>query len=189
MRKWKSALTAALAAAALAGGARAAPKVGEPAPDFQVTTFGGRTVRLADLKGDVIILNFWATWCGPCKRELPLLETVFKAYNQYGFQVLAVATQDSVPETQLRPLAAHLTIPFVKRLKGPYRQLDAVPTNYVIDRSGKLVYARAAAFDLDDLNALLIPLLKEPIPEAPAPATPTPAAAGRAAEAKTTGGR
>jgi cytochrome c biogenesis protein CcmG/thiol:disulfide interchange protein DsbE len=158
---------------ALAGTALAAPKVGQPAPDFTVTTFGGRTVKLADLKGDVIILNFWATWCAPCREELPLLEAYFRTYSKYGFQVLAVATEDSIPESKLRPLAEKLRIPFVKRLKGPYRDVGAVPTNYVIDRSGKIVYAQAAAFDIDALNALIIPLLNEPIPQPP-PAAPAP---------------
>lgn len=169
MRGWRSLIVAAAGAVAwcLASAIQAAPKVGQPAPDLSVATFGGRTVNMADLKGDVIILNFWATWCGPCRRELPLLETAFRAYNKYGFQVLAVATEDSVPESKLRPLAAKLTIPFVKRLKGPYRQLDAIPTNYVIDRSGKLVYAAAGAFNIDAFNAIVIPLLKEPMPGSP----------------------
>jgi cytochrome c biogenesis protein CcmG/thiol:disulfide interchange protein DsbE len=173
MRAWGFAISAAAGAAAwaLASAVQAAPKVGLPAPDFSVTTFGGRIVKMADLKGDVIILNFWATWCGPCRRELPLLEELFRAYSKYGFQVLAVATEDSVPESRLRPLAAKLTIPFVKRLKGPYRQLAALPTNYVIDRSGKLVYAAAGAFDVDSFNAIVFPLLKEPIPH-PQPSPP-----------------
>lgn len=162
---------------AFAGSALAALKVGQQAPNFTVTTFGGRTVKLADLKGDVIILNFWATWCAPCRRELPLLEQYFETYSAYGFQVLAVATEDSVPEAKLRPLAATLRIPFVKRLKGPYHDVGALPTNYVIDRSGKIVYAQAAVFDVDALNALIIPLLKEPIPETATPAAPAPAAA------------
>ena len=170
MRFWRSAAVAAVLA--LAGGAQASPKLGQPAPDFTVITFGGRTVKLADLKGDVIILNFWATWCGPCRRELPLLETFFKAYNKYGFQVLAVATEDSVPENKLRPIAATLTIPFVKRMHGPYHEMEGVPTNYIIDRSGKLVYAKAAAFDVDSLNDILIPLLKEPTPAPAAPPAP-----------------
>jgi hypothetical protein len=96
-----------------------------------------------------------------------LLEGVFQAYSKYGFQVLAVATEDSVPEAKLKPLAQHLAIPFVKRMKGPYRISGEVPTNFIIDRSGKLVYAKAGAFDLDSLNAILVPLLREPVPPDP----------------------
>jgi peroxiredoxin len=163
----------ALLVSASTGAALAGVKVGQPAPDFTATTFGGRTVKLSDLKGDVIVLNFWATWCGPCRRELPTLEAAFEAYNKYGFQVLAIATEDSVPEDKLRPLASHLMIPLIKRMKGPYHDLDAVPTNYIIDRSGTLVYAKAAAFDLDSLNEIVIPLLKAPVPPAPEPAPTT----------------
>ena len=170
MRNWVVSVVMAMSALAMAGACQATPKVGQLAPDFTVTTFGGHTVKLADLKGDVIVLNFWATWCGPCKRELPMLEAAFDAYNKYGFQVLAIATEDSVPPDMLRPLASRLKIPFVKRMNGPYRYLGAVPTNYIIDRSGKLVYAAAGAFDLDDLNAIVIPLLKEPSPSQPATA-------------------
>jgi thiol-disulfide isomerase/thioredoxin len=137
--------------------------VGKPAPDFKVITLDGKELTLADFKGQVLILNFWATWCGPCKRELPLLDAYYKAQQKFGLRVLAVTTQDSLPLSQLQPLAAVLTIPMVRRFRGPYSDPEAVPTNYVVDRQGVLRYAKAAAFSLDDLNSLLVPLLKEPV--------------------------
>jgi peroxiredoxin len=158
----------------------AAPKVGQPAPNFTAVTFDGRVVKLADLKGDVVILNFWATWCAPCRKELPTLEAAFRAYNKYGFQVLAVATEDSVPEDKLKPLSRALTIPFVKRMQGQYHDMDAVPTNYVIDRSGNIAYAQAGAFDVDAFNAIVIPLLRQPIPGG----TPSPVVTSGATPAK-----
>jgi cytochrome c biogenesis protein CcmG, thiol:disulfide interchange protein DsbE len=140
------------------------PPLGQPAPPFEVTTLDGQKVTLAELKGKVVILNFWATWCGPCKRELPLLDAYFKLQKGAGLAVFAVTTEDSVPLSKLKPLAAALSFPMVRRLKGKYRVLDGVPTNYIIDRAGNLRYAKAAAFDLDDLNNLLVPLLNESPP-------------------------
>jgi peroxiredoxin len=139
--------------------------VGKPAPDFKVTTLDGKQLTLADFKGQVLVLNFWATWCGPCRQELPLLDGYYKAQQKFGLRVLAVTTEDSLPLDRLKPLAAVLTIPMVRRFRGPYSDPEAVPTNYVIDRTGTLRYAKAASFSLDDLNGLLVPLLKEPAPE------------------------
>jgi len=168
-------------ASAIASDARSAlfeksPAVGSPAPNFRATTFGGKVVTLSDLRGRVVLLNLWATWCGPCRQELPLLEAYFRHYSPYGFQILAVATEDSVDESVLRPLAAKMTIPFVRYLGGPYHPLEGVPTSYVIDRAGTLVYAKAAAFTLDALNDLIVPLLNAPDPTAPAARAAAPAA-------------
>ena len=173
-----SGLAAALALVALfvAGPVQAArpPKVGEPAPDFHATLFDGRKVSLADYRGQVLILNFWATWCGPCKRELPLINGYYKVMQPHGLAVIAVTSEDAVTDWQLKPLAAMLAFPLAHGIRGPYRDLDAIPTNYIVDRAGVVRYAKAAALTLDDMNAILIPLLKAPAPD-PAPAPPTPA--------------
>jgi peroxiredoxin len=150
------------------------PRIGEPAPDFHVTTLDGQSLGLSDLKGQVVVLNFWATWCAPCKRELPMLDAYYRAQRAHGLAVLAVTTEDSVPLSRLKPLAAALAIPMVRSLRGPYAVLGAVPTNYVIDRAGRLRYAKAAEFTLDEMNAILVPLLRE---DAPSPASETPMSA------------
>jgi thiol-disulfide isomerase/thioredoxin len=167
---------AGLALAAVGAGPALAkrPLVGEPAPNFQVTTLDGRKFNLTDFKGLVVVLNFWATWCGPCRVELPLLDHSFRRLKDRGLQVFAVTTEDSVPLWRLKPVAAALAIPIVRNLRGPYETLDGVPTNYVIDRAGVLRYARSGAFQADDIDTLLVPLLDE-APPAPAPAqTATP---------------
>jgi thiol-disulfide isomerase/thioredoxin len=140
------------------------PEVGKPAPNFQVTTFDGTKVSLSELKGQVVLINFWATWCGPCKKELPLLDAFYRARNQFGLKMFAVATEDSLSPFQLAPVQKVVSFPMIKRFKGEYGKVKALPTNIIIDRAGIVRYAKAAMFDLDSINEELIPLLKEAPP-------------------------
>ena len=153
-----------LGAALFASNAEARPpKIDEPAPDFHLTTFDRAKISLADLKGQVVVLNFWATWCVPCKSELPLLDVYARRAGANGLRILAIATEDSVSAYQLKPLASSLSFPLVRGFHGSYAPIGrAVPTNYVIDRDGVVRYAKAGAFTLDDLDALLPPLLNAP---------------------------
>jgi cytochrome c biogenesis protein CcmG, thiol:disulfide interchange protein DsbE len=148
-----------VAAMPLAG----AVKEGKAAPDFEATTFDGAKIRLDDFKGDVLVINIWATWCGPCKQELPLLNSFFQVVSKHGLRVIAITTEDSAPLSKLKPLQTKLAFPMARRFRGPYAAIGgAVPSNFVIDRMGIVRYAKAGAFDLDALNAVLIPLLREP---------------------------
>lgn len=137
------------------------PTVGEIAPDATLKLVDGGIVTLAQLRGRVVVLNFWATWCVPCRKELPLLDAYYRQQKDKGLAVYAITTEDSVPLYLLKPLFKAMAIPPVKAIKGPYETIKAVPTNYIIDRAGRIRYMKAAAFDLDDLNRELVPLLRE----------------------------
>ena len=146
------------------------PQVGDTAPPFQVHSLAGKSLALSDLAGQVVVLNFWATWCGPCREELPLLEAFQRMRGHFGLTVVAV-TQESAPHmARLRKLDKKMAMTLYKSFRGDYGPIAAVPTNFVIDRTGHIRYAQSGAFSLDELNKLLIPLLNEP--GQPAPATP-----------------
>lgn len=156
---------AALPLAGLLGAGAPAPKrpvVGQPAPDFRLKLLDDSVVTLADLRGRVVMLNFWATWCAPCRNELPLLNTYHAKRKDVGLSIYAITTEGSIPLFKLKKFLEKLDMPSARSVKGPYGPIDgAVPTNFVIGRDGMLRYAKAAAFDLDDLNTLLPPLLNE----------------------------
>ncbi|WP_295525121.1 TlpA disulfide reductase family protein [Novosphingobium sp. Chol11] len=149
-----------IAAAATMGAAK--PVIGEPAPPLQMTMIDGTKVTLEQLRGQVVLINFWATWCGPCKRELPILDAYYELQRKYGLRVFTITTEGSVPISQLKKLFAAMHITPIRSLKGKYAPINgAIPTNFIIDRSGRLRYAQANAFELDDLNRELVPLLRE----------------------------
>lgn len=144
--------------------AKGGPIVGQLAPDFELTLMDGTKVTSAQLRGQVVVLNFWATWCAPCLKELPTLDAYYAAQRRFGLKVYAITTEGSAPNYKLKALFQAMAIPSARRIKGGYGPLTGVPTNFVIDRAGKLRYAKSGAFDLDALNELLVPLLKEPAP-------------------------
>lgn len=139
--------------------------VGQPAPDFKLRLLGGQHVSLADLKGQVVILNLWATWCGPCKREMPQLDLIQANGAQYGLRVFGVLALDETPMSELRPLAKVLHYPLVDHIGGQYVAIgNAVPTNYIIDRAGIVRYAQANALSAKDYADIIAPLLSEKAP-------------------------
>lgn len=163
-------LLAALLAVTLSWPTIAAPlKVGAPAPNFELILTTGQHVHLSELRGNVVVLNFWATWCVPCRTELPLLDNYYRVAARRGWplRIYAVAIEDSVPEYKMKSLFAAMAIPAARRVRGgPFGDVAALPTNYIIDRSGVLRYAKSGAFDLSDLNTILVPLMLEPAADA-----------------------
>jgi len=123
-----------------------APKPGALAPVFVLNRLdGGGLVSLGSLRGKTVVLNFWASWCGPCKREAPALESIWQAYRARGVVVLGVDSGDAATDAR-RFVSAHgITYPVVS---DPNQELAAngygvpgLPVTFVIDREGRLVGA------------------------------------------------
>jgi cytochrome c biogenesis protein CcmG/thiol:disulfide interchange protein DsbE len=155
-----------IVAAPAANAARA--KIGEAAPDFRVSTVNKEKIDLAALRGKVVIVNRWATWCVPCRAEFILFEQYTPLRSKYGFTVIAIETGGAGANKAMREVAQMVHFPVVL---GNYAHAAAypiidngVPTNYVIDRAGVVRYAKAGAFELDELEKVIVPLLNQPAP-------------------------
>jgi peroxiredoxin len=118
----------------------ALPQIGKPAPEFALNDMNGKKVTLSEYKGKVIILNFWATFCGPCKAEMPSLNNLFLALKKDGLIVLAISTDDSEKPVQSFIRAKAIAFPVLidkdsQVFSDMYRILS-LPTTFIIDRDG-----------------------------------------------------
>jgi thiol-disulfide isomerase/thioredoxin len=141
------------------------PLVGKKAPAFTLTNLKGEKVSLASYKGKAVQLNFWATWCAPCKIETPWLIELEKQYQPQGFEILGVSFDDldkddpkllAKDKSEIEKSVAQLHIPYPVLLDGdsiakPYGDSDVYPTSYFVDRSGTVV---AASFGLTSKSDL-----------------------------------
>jgi peroxiredoxin len=123
------------------GGAIPAPAENFLAPDFSLTTLDGETVSLADFRGKVVLLNFWASWCPPCRSEMPAMERVYQDYANQGFVILAVnATQQDSPDAARQFVNEKgLTFPILLDTSGTVSALyrtRSLPTSFFIGADG-----------------------------------------------------
>jgi cytochrome c biogenesis protein CcmG/thiol:disulfide interchange protein DsbE len=126
----------------LVTGPSAALQVGQAAPEFQLTTFDGDTVSLGGLRGQVVVLNFFASWCNPCRQEAPDLQEAWREYEGRGVQFLGIAYKDAASKAQAFLAEFDATYPSAldpgSRVSRAYG-VTGVPETYVIDQEGLLV--------------------------------------------------
>lgn len=131
---------------------------GLQAPDFTVQDRNGKSVKLSDFRGKVVVLDFWATWCGPCQKSLPLTNSVAQQFAGKGVVVLAVNVWDT-PDAFQAWLPQHADLEALDfaidtspkgQLATQLYQVSGIPTQYVIDKSGKIVTSFVGASDSDD---------------------------------------
>jgi peroxiredoxin len=113
------------------------------APDFSLESLDGKTVRLSDLRGKAVLLNFWATWCGPCKIEMPWFVELQNQYASQGFQIIGVAMDEASKEDIgkfAKDMGVNYPILIGKEAVGEqYGGVPALPETFVIGRDGKIV--------------------------------------------------
>jgi cytochrome c biogenesis protein CcmG/thiol:disulfide interchange protein DsbE len=160
---------AAVAAAELflarAGSAAKKVPAGEPAPAFSLPDITGKTVTLAGLKGRVVAVNFWATWCGPCREEIPDLAKVYAAHRNRCFEMLGVA-EESGARDEVVAVAEKLGVNYPVLLDddtkvGDLFKIEAYPRTFLIDADGNVRQVFEGQVERDDLEKALAPLLAE----------------------------
>jgi peroxiredoxin len=114
---------------------------GQPAPDFALKSSAGQNMRLSEYRGDVVMINFWATWCGPCRQEMPLLDELYSRYQRVGFNLLGVNIDDDSSRAMdmINELGVSFPVLFdaTKEVSRLY-QVDAMPVTVIVDREGNV---------------------------------------------------
>jgi len=131
------------------------PVVGSPAPDFTLATLQGEPVRLSELRGQPVLLNFWATWCGPCRQEMP---TIQARYNQGGFAVLAVDFAESRQQVQGFLDEIQVDLPVALDSDGSVQELYRVrgyPSTFFIDAQGIIRFFHIGELSAADIDMYL----------------------------------
>jgi peroxiredoxin len=117
----------------------ALPQEGFVAPDFALEALDGRTIALSELRGQVVLINFWATWCPPCRAEMPAIQQVYEQYRDQGFEVLVVNVQELDAQMSAFVEERGLTFPVLADRDGSVSnvyQVTSIPTTFFVDRSG-----------------------------------------------------
>ncbi|QOK94683.1 TlpA family protein disulfide reductase (plasmid) [Ralstonia pseudosolanacearum] len=142
-------------------------EVGRPAPRLVLYTLDGRSLATEDLRGQVVVLTFWATWCEPCRTELPLLSAYAARHAEKGLHVLGFSLDSPEALAEVRKVAAGLSFPvglLGSAYAGGYGRIWRLPVNFTIDRNGLLADngwdLREPAWTTERLERVVTPLLR-----------------------------
>lgn len=149
------------------GHAAAQVREGEQAPSIRAHLLGGGEFDSASRRGKVIVLNFWASWCKPCREEMPALETFYRAHRSEGLEVIAVSVEEASDLSKVRDVMKKFSFPAAlasaSQTEG-YGRPWRIPVTYVVDRNGVLRFDGskfAKTLDLRSLERIVGPLLRQ----------------------------
>jgi len=153
------------------------PLVGKLAPSFTLQDLSGKKISLENYKGKAVMINFWATWCGPCKIETPWLVELRNEYASRGFEILGISAEDDdLADNDVKGWAKdkaaiasfvkqeHMSYPVLingDSISNTYGGLEAMPTSFFVDRTGKVVAVQLGITSKDDMAAKIQKTLAE----------------------------
>jgi len=141
MKGLKSPLLGAILLILTAGSLASSSLEGQAAPDFVLKSTGGENIRLSEHRGDVVMINFWATWCGPCRQEMPLLDDLYGRYQRVGFNLLGVNIDDDSRRAMQMVEELGVSFPVLfdesKEVSKLYA-VEAMPVTVLVDREGQV---------------------------------------------------
>jgi cytochrome c biogenesis protein CcmG, thiol:disulfide interchange protein DsbE len=140
---------------------RAAPEIGETEPALVLTAFDGTSIDLAKLRGMVVLVNFWATWCAPCRKEMPTLDAFYRRHRGQNFELIGISIDLARDAAKMRKVAAGLAYPAVgiKDIEvNGFGAPEGVPVTYVIDGEG-IIRDKFIAVPNKLLNDVVVPML------------------------------
>ncbi len=131
---------------------------GKKAPSFSLKTVDGRKVSLSDYKGKAVLINFWATWCAPCKLEMPWFVDLHKQYAPQGFEILGVSEDEPKDRPQIGKFAEKIGVNYPILVgddasSKAYGGVEFLPTSYYVGRNGKIVEETAGLASRDEIEA------------------------------------
>jgi peroxiredoxin len=131
------------------------PEIGKPAPDYRAISLTGDSVSLADTRGRVVLLNVWATWCHPCREEIPILQTLHERYAARGLELVGVSVDARGEEDTIREFANDFDMTYPlwldpdERVQSTFLAIG-VPATFLIDRTGVLRWRHVGPVRADD---------------------------------------
>lgn len=138
------------------------PEVGEVVPDFALTTLDGKEGKLSDLRGKAVMINFWASWCEPCRTEMPAMQEAYEKYKDQGFEIVAVNIAETEVTANSFARQYGLTFPIwmdkdreVTRLY----KIGPIPSSLFVDPNGKIVYRYEGPVNVSQLDSIIQPML------------------------------
>ncbi len=116
---------------------------GDPAPNFKLSTIDGKTIELKQLAGKAVVVNFWATWCGPCRREIPGMVKIYQKYKAKGLEIVGISLDrggwdDVKPFLAKNPIAYTIVVGG-REIAEAYGGIEGIPTSFFVDRKGNIV--------------------------------------------------